>query len=229
MADASHELRTPVAIISAESELALARNDRPAAELRGALQIVFAEGRRLRGIVDDLFLLTRADAGERLLRPEALYLHDLLEESALTVRTLAVARSLDFRVEIGPDDMPTVGDDSLLRRLFVNLLDNAIKYSKPGGIVRLCAGRSGSAYHMDVSDTGIGVPPSDRDRIFDRFFRGDGARASSNASGAGIGLAISRWVARSHGGDIVLLESSPSGSTFRVMLPVRTIEDFNSG
>ncbi len=229
MADASHELRTPVAIISAESELALARNDRPVAELRDALQIVFAEGRRLSGIVDDLFLLTRADAGERVLRPEAIYLHDLLEECALTVRSLALARSLDFAVELESDDMPTVGDDSLLRRLFVNLLDNAIKYSQPGGQVRLFAKRAGASYQVDVSDTGMGVPLSDRDRIFDRFFRGDMARASSNVSGAGIGLAISRWVARSHGGDVVLVDSGRKGSTFRVTLPVRAMEDFNSG
>ena len=82
---------------------------------------------------------------------------------------------------------------------------------------------------IDVSDTGMGVPLSDRDRIFDRFFRGDMARASSHVSGAGIGLAISRWVARSHGGEVMLVDSSPKGSTFRVTLPVRTKEDFNSG
>ena len=226
MADASHELRTPVAIISAESELALSRDDRPSAELRVSLQIVAAEGRRLRGIVEDLFLLARSDAGEQQLRPEALYLHDLLEESTRAVRTLAAARSLDLDLEVGADDMPIVGDDAMLRRLFVNLLENAIKYSKPGGRVRVSAARNGAGYMIDVSDNGAGIPESEQGRIFDRFFRGDSARASSTSGGAGIGLAIARWVARAHGGEVELRESGPRGSTFRVTLPARTLADF---
>lgn len=225
MADASHELRTPVAIISGESELALARRDRSNTELQDALRTVRDESRRLREIVDDLFLLAQVNAGERPIRRENLYLHDVLEECLRGARTLAAEQGVTMESELAADDMALVGDETLLKRAVMNLIDNAIKYTPRGGRVSVAA-RSNLAERqviVDVSDTGIGVPPESQDRIFDRFYRAPpAANAVTRPSGAGLGLAIARWVARAHGGDTTLLHSSESGSTFRFMVPLPT-------
>lgn len=218
-ADASHELRTPVAVISGESELALSREDRQREELVGALKIIRSESHRLRAIVDDLFLLARADSGERmLLRPTPLHLRDLIEDSALSVRTLASSEGVLLDVR-GLDTAPIAGDEALLRRAIDNLLVNAIKYSRHGGTVEVDLADDGTRWCVDIRDAGHGIPPAARERVFERFFRTDDARASRRADGAGLGLAIARWIARAHNGDIELVASSERGSTFRLVLP----------
>jgi signal transduction histidine kinase len=217
MADASHELRTPVAIMSGEAELALARDDRSLAELRTALVTIRHEARRLKRIVDDLFLLARANAGEQLLAPASLYLGDLARECLQTVRSLAAAKDISLAYE-GADELPLVGDEALLRRMLMNLLDNAIKYTPRGGRVELHAAAEGDRYRLDVVDTGTGIPLEARARMFDRFYRARVERSKGDG-GAGLGLAIARWIAESHGGSIALVQSGGAGSTFRVLLP----------
>lgn len=229
MADASHELRTPVAVISAESELALGRDDRTVEELRDALGVVRAEGRRMRGIVEDLFLLARADGGERPLRMQPLYLHDLLEECARSATPLATSKHQIFTISLDEADMAISGDEALLRRLFTNLLDNAVKYTPQGGSIELRAATAGAHYIVDVTDTGAGIPPDERDQIFDRFYRSQAARARKDSDGAGLGLAIARYVARAHGGDLELVASGSQGSHFRVMLPAPVTERLPDG
>ncbi|MEP7346927.1 MAG: ATP-binding protein, partial [Gemmatimonadaceae bacterium] len=114
------------------------------------------------------------------------------------------------------------GDESLLKRVVMNLVDNAIKYTPAGGQVKVSTKREGEMALVEVADSGPGVAPDDRQRIFERFYRaawnGDGGGASKPA-GAGLGLAIARWVARAHGGDVVLARSDAHGSTFRVAIP----------
>ncbi|MEP7381358.1 MAG: ATP-binding protein [Gemmatimonadota bacterium] len=220
-ADASHELRTPVAVISGEAEFALARDDRPREELQDALRIIGDQSQRLRAIVDDLFFLARADSGESMLRPTPLYLHDLLEDSVRAVRSLAVARGVTVQLT-GTEEAPIIGDEGLLRRAISNLLVNAIKYSRPNGEVTLQLADDGPAWRVDVSDTGPGIADEARVRLFERFFRTDEARATESVDGAGLGLAITRWIVRAHDGDALLAESSPDGSTFRVLIPKAT-------
>jgi heavy metal sensor kinase len=217
-ADASHELRTPVAVISGESELALSRQERPRDELVGALKIIHGESQRLRAIVDDLFLLARADSGERMVRPTPLHLRDLLDDSALSVRTLAASEGVFVGVR-GIESAPIEGDEALLRRAIDNVLVNAIKYSRHGGTVDVDLSDEGSRWRVDIRDAGTGIPLEARERVFERFFRTDDARASRRADGAGLGLAIARWIARAHKGDIELVDSSETGSTFRLVLP----------
>ena len=217
-ADASHELRTPVAVISGESELALSRQERPRDELVGALKIIQGESQRLRAIVDDLFLLARADSGERMVRPTPLHLRDLLDDSALSVRTLASSEGVFVDVR-GIEAAPIEGDEALLRRAIDNLLVNAIKYSRHGGKVDVDLSDEGARWRVDIRDAGNGIPPEAHERVFERFDRTDDARASRRADGAGLGLAIARWVARAHEGDVVLVDSSETGSTFRLVLP----------
>ena len=230
MADASHELRSPVAIIRGEAEVALSQA-RPPEEYRESLAIALDEARRLSQIVDDLFTLARADAGEYPLRPRDFYLEELAADCVRAARSMAVARGITLSYE--PDgEMPIHADEALVRRLAMNLLDNAIKYTPPGGKISVACARSGGEYSLSVRDTGPGIPAAARDKIFERFFRVDPARthagrensgapetAASATAGAGLGLAIARWIAEAHHGRLTLLRSDNSGSTFAAFLP----------
>jgi signal transduction histidine kinase len=218
IADASHELRTPVAILSSEAELALSR-DRSVDDLRAALTEIREEALRLQHVVEDLFLLARANAGERLLAMEELYVDDLAAECVQAVQALAARKNIALDMA-GERDLPCRGDASLLRRLLLNLLDNAIKYTPAGGEVRVRTARVTGGYTVSVSDTGAGVPPEARDRLFDRFFRASRARGSgADAQGAGLGLAIARWIAEAHAGRLELAATGEGGSTFVLTLP----------
>jgi len=224
MADASHELRTPVAIVSGEAELALSRDDRSAEELRAALLAIREETQGLQRTVEDLFLLARAHAGERLVEPSEMYLGELCAECVRSMRSLAVRKDMTLRYE-GGNDLPMSGDEALLRRLLLNLLDNAIKYTPTGGRITVTTRAEGDSYVVDVEDTGTGVPSTVRERVFDRFYRGGrdaadaGQRAAQLVSGAGLGLAIARWIAEAHRGTLTLARSDASGSDFRLTLP----------
>jgi heavy metal sensor kinase len=220
IADASHELRTPVAIVSGEAELALSRDERSADELRAALRTIREEMLSLQHIVEDLFLLARAHAGERVVSPAEMYLGDLCAECARSVRSLAAKKHITVRY-VSTEELPMRGDEPLLRRLLLNLLDNAIKYTPSGGAVTLDARAENGSYVVDVEDTGTGVSADARDRIFDRFYRGQRAReAGEPSSGAGLGLAIAQWIAQAHGGSVALARSDDTGSVFRVTLPL---------
>src|SRR5205814_24809 len=138
IADASHELRTPVAIVSGEAELALSREERSADELRVALRTIREEMLALQRIVEDLFLLARAHAGERLIAPSEMYLGELCAECVRLVRSLAARKHITVRYADG-DELPMRGDEAMLRRVLLNLLDNAIKYTPSGGSVTVNA------------------------------------------------------------------------------------------
>lgn len=233
VADASHELRTPVAILRAEADVALARDGRVEAEYRDALRVVRDAGQRLSRIVDDLFLLARVDAGHRRARLQALYLDELVADGARAMRAVAAERQVRIDVAL-PGDIatgaPFVGDPELLDRLLFNLLDNAVRFSPYGGRVQVRLARDAAAYHLAVADEGSGIPPDAQPHVFERFFRVDpartagmlvrGAPAGHHASGAGLGLAIARWVAESHGGTLTLAHSTPAGSEFLATLPI---------
>ena len=227
MADASHELRTPVAAFSSVAQVALANPDRSPAELREALEIIQGEGHRLARLVDDLFLLSAADAGALPVRAEELFLEEVLQDSARSARGLAASRGLTFKSAPG-EEAPFIGDTYLLRRLVMILLDNAIKYTPAGGEVRLSLERDDGArrYRIVVEDTGPGVPAEARERIFERFFRADIARSreseeSRRTGSAGLGLAIGRFLAELHGGSVELESTGPLGSRFVATLPMR--------
>ena len=222
MADASHELRTPVSIIKGEAELALSRDERSLAELREALATVHGESRRLTRIVDDLFLLARANAGDQPLVSEPLYLEEVASESVHAARTLAAAAGVSIRY-VPEGELPFRGDEGLLRRMMDNLLGNAIKFSGRGATVDVAATRSNGSYIIEVRDEGPGIPADAQPRIFERFYRarpgqGDGATRDWSA-GAGLGLPIARWIAEAHGGRLELTHSDASGSTFTARLP----------
>ncbi len=225
MADASHELRTPVAIMRGEAEVVLSQEERTPQDYRESLTIVHDEGRRLTRIVEDLFTLARADAGQYQIKLSDFYLEELVGDSARAVRTLAAKRQVGLCYE-SAGELPFRGDEALIRRMIINLLDNAIKYSPAGGNVRVTCLRRGPQYVLTVADTGSGVPPEAQSHIFERFYRADKARSRTEdvdggdaGSGAGLGLSIARWIAEVHQGQLELLRSDETGSTFVATLP----------
>jgi heavy metal sensor kinase len=215
MADASHELRTPVSVTRTAAQVMLGREGRSEQEYRESLAIVAEQAARLTRMVDDMFLLARAEARGRPLQPTAIYLDELVGECTRAVRVLADARGVDVRTN-GEREVPLVGDENLLRQLVINLLENAVSHTPPGGHVgvELCA--SNGTVSMAVTDSGPGVPEEERERIFERFVR---LAPSGAQTGAGLGLPIARWIAEQHGGRLTLESSAPSGARFVVSLP----------
>lgn len=212
MADASHELRTPVAILQGELDVTLSRDDREAAEYRDSLEIMRKSVHRLTRIVRDLFLLARGDAGQYPRRDERFYLDDVVAQTVQGLRTLAAERGVVIADEHEPD-LKMRGDEDLMQRLVGNLVENAIKHVPSGGRVLVRSSGVAGQLHIEVHDSGSGIPPELHERIFERFFRVDGA------SGTGLGLPIARWIAEAHGGRVWLEKSDSSGSVFVAALP----------
>jgi heavy metal sensor kinase len=217
IADASHELRTPVAILMGESEVALSKDTRSTAEYRESLSILHHEARRLSRVVDDMFTLSRADAGQYPVTPREFYLDELAADCVQSLRSLAAAKSISLSIQSAAE-LPLVADESLLRRMLLNLLDNAIKYTPTGGAVTVAINQSSDAAEITVTDNGPGISPELQSRVFERFFRADQARTRSN-SGAGLGLSIAKWIAEAHHGTLELSRSDSSGSVFTARIP----------
>jgi two-component system, OmpR family, sensor kinase len=218
MADASHELRTPVAILFGEADVALSQEMRSEEEYRETLNILRTEAGRLKDIVDGLFTLTRADAGQYPLMLTDFYLDELVNECARNLRTVAAAKGIALNCN-ADNELPIRADEGLLRRMIMNVLDNAIKYTPPKGEVLISCWNSNSDYCITVRDTGCGIPQELHARIFERFFRVDKARSHEEGSGAGLGLSISAWIAEAHSGKIELSHSGEDGSLFSISLP----------
>ena len=217
IADASHELRSPLAAVRGEVQVALKR-PRDGNEYRESLEVIHEEAVHMSRIVEDLFLLARADAGERIVDRLPLDLDDLVVECCRIVRPIAEGRGVALAVEPVTGEVEVKGDEVLLRRAILNLLDNAVKYTEVGGTVRVAVVPDVNSVRVDVTDTGIGVRPEDADRIFERFYRVDKARSRSDG-GAGLGLSIVRWAVEAHGGAVSLESEFGHGSTFMIRLP----------
>jgi two-component system, OmpR family, sensor kinase len=220
MADASHELRTPVAILRGEAEVTLSKAERSPDEYRQTLSILREESQRLAHIIEDLFTLARADAGQYPLTLRDAYLDEIASGALLRARSLALAKNINLVPAI-ETDLPIQADEALLGRMLLNLLDNAIKYSPPGSTVTLTCRRDADRYVLSVADNGPGIPAELQSRIFERFFRADKARSRSEGEtgGAGLGLSIARWIVEAHHGQLTLTRSDSSGSTFSAIFP----------
>ena len=209
MADAAHELRTPVAILRTRSEVALAHPRDPAGDT-AAFQAIEREAERMGEIVADLLTLARADSGELPVSRQSLYLDDVASQAVEAARTLAERRGVTLTVGAFEEARITA-DPALARRLLLIVLDNAIKYTPRGGRVQLDVVAQNGKRSAIVTDTGIGIPPEQLPRIFERFYRGD--RARSQTEGAGLGLAIARWIADLHGATIAVAPASTGTGT----------------
>ncbi len=220
IADASHELRTPLAVLRGETEVALSK-DRSTREYREALTSIQDEAERLSRIVEDLFILARQpiDVPPALVRKQ-LSLNELLNDCVRAARVLAMQKNLDVRIDSGSSPMLLQGDYELLKRMVLNLLDNAVKYTPAGGEIAVVLAQQNANAEIVVRDTGIGIPKMDQRHVFDRFYRVDKARSRS-LGGAGLGLSIVRWIVEAHEGEIDVVSAHGSGTEFIVQLPLR--------
>jgi heavy metal sensor kinase len=220
-ADASHELRTPVAVIRTEADVALDGGGRSPRQYRDALVVIRDGSEQLSRIVNDLFLLARADAGQVTAASAPVYLDDLVAETVRGVKSLAAQRDIEIRL-LSSEELLTWGDEALLRRVVTNLLDNAIKYAPTGSVVTVRLNTTGNTHRLTVTDMGPGVPDDAKSQIFDRFYRADSVRRhdeTSVGSGAGLGLSIAREIAFLHRGTVTLVSSRPGETTFELTLP----------
>jgi heavy metal sensor kinase len=215
-ADASHELRTPISLIRTEAELAL-RRSRGEAEYRESLRAILLDAERTTAIVEQLLALARADSGRETLHMKTVNLSEIVREAQESWRQVAEIRALQFSADIVPDIF-VVGDAAVLRKLADLLLDNALKYTPSPGGVQLSLSRAGENAVFSVHDSGPGIAESEQAKIFERFYRVDKAR-SRDQGGAGLGLALAKWIAMQHRGTIAVKSELGAGSTFSVELP----------
>jgi two-component system OmpR family sensor kinase len=219
-ADASHELKTPLTILRGEVEVGL-KKKRTLKEYQRILNSNLEETNRMSRIVNELLILSRADMGELTMEREEVELSSLAREVWEDLQLLAQERGV--LLKFMDDGFTKIeGDPLFLRQLILNITENGLKYTPAGGEVELKVkgDRDQGVVRIFVSDTGVGIAPKDRKRVFDRFFRVDKAR-SRNTGGTGLGLSICQWIAQAHEGQIAVKSKVGKGSTFTVTLPIQ--------
>jgi heavy metal sensor kinase len=220
IADASHELRTPLAVLRGETEVAL-NKDRTDEEYRESLTLIKDEAEQLSRIVEDLFLLARQPLDSPGLAKEPVLLNDAVKDCARAAQVLASRKGIRLENENEQQSMVLRGDGELIKRMILNLLDNAVKYTPRGGAINISLARQNGNAEIVVRDTGIGITPAEQLHVFDRFYRVDKARSRS-LGGAGLGLSIVWAIVEAHGGKITVDSAPNDGSKFTVELPLNT-------
>jgi heavy metal sensor kinase len=217
-ADASHELRTPVSVMRASAEIAL-RKPRSEEEYRETLGQILHESERLSQLIEQLLILARSDAGSAVLPMIRTNLAEPLRSACQQASMLAGEKQLAFSERVPERPLWVQGDSVALERLFLVLLDNAVKYTPDGGRIEVNLNSEDGFAVAAICDTGIGVSSEDLPHIFERFYRADRAR-TRDSGGSGLGLAIGSWVAQVHGGEIRVQSEPSRGSCFEVRLPL---------
>jgi heavy metal sensor kinase len=225
-ADASHELRAPLALIQTAAEFSL-RRERTHEELLDAMRKIVRESGRTSRLVDDLLLLARADSGSAGPAVAPLDLCAAARDAIEQAVTLAEPKDILVTAAIPRESILIDGDEAALSRLWLTLLDNAIKYTHSGGHVRFELTASNGQAEASVTDTGVGIAQKDLPHIFDRFWRADKVRSRS-MGGAGLGLSIAQWIVQRHAGTITVRSEPGRGSQFTVRIPLRSGEDLGS-
>jgi heavy metal sensor kinase len=218
-ADASHELKTPLTTIRGEAEVALMGNLAPE-QIKATLHSIVEETERLSEIVNNLLLLSRADAEQIRLKHEPVALDQVAMQAYEPMERLAHRKSITLDIA-AMEEITLSGDSLWLHQLITNLLHNAINYTPEGGKVTLSVAREGDSAVLKVWDTGPGIPPEHLPHIFDRFYRVDSGR-SRDQGGSGLGLNIARWIVESHGGSLTAESTPGSGATFTARLPLHS-------
>jgi heavy metal sensor kinase len=221
VADASHELRTPVAVIRNKAGVALLEPPR-LDETVTALQEIRTETERLTFLLTDLLTLARGDEGRARFGREVVQLDRLVETVAATTEVLADERRIQLALRI-PHPVTVVGDEARLIQVVMNLLDNAIRYTNPGGRVWVSVEQTDDSARLIVRDTGSGIAPEHLPHIFERFYRADPTRRRTGGSSSGLGLSIVEWIARTHGGSVEVESQVGQGSCFTVTLPLTSL------
>jgi len=214
--DASHELKTPIAIAQTNIEVTEMDEEVTAKEYRHLMEVLKMSLGRLNKLSDDLLLLSEGEQNRS--QWSAVDIRELLQEVATEAGGKAKAAAVKLELEPAPQEMPFTGDALYLKQAIINLVDNAIKYNKPGGTVRIATRPADTHLTIEVQDTGIGISQADQQHIFDRFYRVDKSRSRAQG-GSGLGLAIVKKIVEDHGGAISVTSALDQGSTFRVSLP----------
>jgi heavy metal sensor kinase len=217
-ADASHDLRTPVAVIRATAEITL-RKSRTPEEYRRALSTILETSVDTSELLENLLTLARADAGAAGMEMRRLDLAAHVQKARERAALLGLEKALDVTATTPSEPVWVKADAIAVDRLLLILLDNAVKYSPSGGRCEIALSQSENHAEITVRDSGAGIPETELNSIFDRFYRVDRAR-SKNTGGAGLGLAIARWIAEMHGGTIAAESTVGAGSAFHVYIPV---------
>jgi signal transduction histidine kinase len=221
IADASHELRTPLAVLRGETEVALGKT-RTVEEYQESLTLIQEEAERLSRIVEDLFILARQPIeSPTTLIKEPVSLTEVVKDCARAAQVLAVRKGVRLKLKNDLTSIALNADEELIKRMILNLLDNAVKYTPEGGEISLALEKHNGSAEIVVRDTGIGLSEMDQQRVFDRFYRVDKARSRA-LGGAGLGLSIVRTIVEAHGGEITIDSTPRHGSTFTVSLPLKT-------
>lgn len=215
MEDISHELKTPLAVLKGELEVTL-KKIRSTQEYETILHSSLEEVNHLAGMVENLLTLARFDAKTTTLQAIPLDLGALIKDSVEAIQVLAVQKNIKVQLN-GAHSVEVFADKNQLKRLFINILDNAVKYTHPGGKISIDIRRQKESADIDISDTGIGIPESELPFIFDRFYRVDKSRSSV---GFGLGLSIAQSIVTAHGGKIQARPNTPQGTIFTISLPI---------
>ncbi len=220
-ADASHELRTPLAIMQAEATLALSK-ERTEADYRKSLETISQESTYMSAVIGKLLFLARSDAGKEPLNFEDVDLKELLIGLSTNIEALASDKGIKFSVD-AQENLVVNGDRVKLRQLFINILENAIRYTPDDGNISVSLVKEDLNALVAISDTGIGIPPEHLPHIFERFYRVDKARSRADG-GVGLGLAIAKYIAESHNGKIEVESQVGKGTTFKIYIPLKDTE-----
>jgi signal transduction histidine kinase len=214
--NASHELRTPISLLRAEIDVALFR-PRDAEEYHVTLMRLNEEAVRMTNLVENLLSLARADGGAEAMSLAPIEVRSLFHSVHRTWAPAMQRAMLDFRIDAFDDGLVLLGDANGLQRLLSILLENAAKFTPPGGSVTLTASHSGARVILSVRDTGVGISEADMPRVFDRFYRA--AQTSNSAPrGSGLGLALAKWIAERHGTQLTVKSLPGQGSCFSISL-----------
>ena len=217
VADASHELRSPLAVMQTNLELVLGNREETIDSQSKWLENVQIENRRMTKLVTDLLFLARADSNQQMLEKTLFPLYEVIREVIGSFEPVAAKKGIQLEMNL-ERDIEFLGDADRIKQLTVILLDNAIKYTSKGGKAEVSLKQRDSHVELVVSDTGVGIESEHLDKIFDRFYRVDKAR-SRDIGGTGLGLSIAEWIVREHKGSIQVSSAPGAGSTFKVLLP----------
>jgi len=223
LADISHELRTPITVIRGEAEVTLRGRDRDAEEYKDALQRIAELSMQLGKYVNDLLFLARAETAKLQFEWDTLDLTELVADAASDFQVMAEESAIAVELDAPATPVWVRGDKQRLRQVLFILGDNACRYSNPGGRIAVALGTCGKEALFSLSDQGIGIPPADLERIFDRHFRGKNARHTRD-DGSGLGLPLAKAILKAHDGRITVASAENSGSTFTVALPLLSTE-----
>jgi len=217
VADASHELRSPLTVMQTNLELVMGNKEETVESQEKWLENIRIENKRMTKLVNDLLLLARADSDQQLMEKAYFPLNEIVKEAVELFKPIAERKNIKLELE-HVEDINFFGDESRLKQLIVILIDNALKYTPPGGQAAVSLKKHDSHVELFVTDTGEGIEKEHLNKIFERFYRVDKAR-SRESGGTGLGLSIAAWIVKEHKGSISVISTPDKGSTFKVQLP----------